>query len=499
MSQTKPYIMAIDQGTTSSRCIIFDASGAIVSMSQRELKQIYEKPGWVAHDPLEIWGSQLGVCIEALVKKSISPTAIAAIGITNQRESTVVWNRHTGKPVYDAICWQCRRTAADCERLEADGFGDVVKEKTGLRLDSYFSATKLKWILENVEGARAAAENGDLLFGTIDTWLIWNLTGGKVHATDHTNASRTMLYNIHEMAWDEDILKKLGIPSGMLPTVKKSSDAYGMTDEMFMGTKIPIGGVVGDQQGALFGQMCFDAGMAKNTYGTGCFLLMNTGAQAISSACGLLTTMAASYGDTIQYALEGSIFIGGAVIQWLRDEVQMIAHAADSEALALSVEDTNGVYLVPAFVGLGTPYWDPYARGILIGLTRGASKAHIVRAAVESMAYQTFDVVRAMSDDSSIQLQCLKVDGGASANQFLMQFQADILGLPVERAAMQETTALGAAYLAGLSVGYFKTIADIMALAKENTTFAPRFEEAERQTRVTKWHRAVERCKGWDE
>ncbi|MEA4828097.1 MAG: glycerol kinase GlpK, partial [Clostridium sp.] len=424
--EKQKYVMSLDQGTTSSRCIIFNKSGEIVSVSQKEFKQIYPKAGWVEHDAMEIWGTQAGVAGEALARAGLNATDIAALGITNQRETTVVWNKRTGLPVYNAIVWQCRRTSEYCDELREKGFDKTVREKTGLVLDAYFSATKVKWILDNVEGAREKAERGELLFGNIDTWLIWNLTKGRVHVTDYTNASRTMLYNIHELKWDEELLKEFNIPKSMLPEVKPSSCVYGETDELIFGSPIQIAGDAGDQQAALFGQVCCEEGMAKNTYGTGCFLLMNTGDKAVESKNGLLTTMAACYGGRIEYALEGSVFIGGAVIQWLRDELRMIKSAAESERYATAVEDSNGVYLVPAFVGLGAPYWDSYARGTMVGLTRGAKKEHFIRAALESMAYQTHDVLKAMEEDSGIKLQALNVDGGACANNFLMQFQADI-------------------------------------------------------------------------
>ncbi len=450
------YIMSLDQGTTSSRCIIFNKKGEVVSVAQKEFTQIYPKAGWVEHDPLEIWGKQAGVAGEALNIARISPEQIAGIGITNQRETTVVWNKRTGMPVYNAIVWQCRRTAGYCDELREKNIDKTIKEKTGLMLDAYFSATKIKWILDNVEGARELAEKGDLLFGNIDTWLIWNMTKGKVHVTDYTNASRTMLFNIHELKWDEELLEIFDIPKSMLPEVKPSSCVYGETDEILFGVSIPISGDAGDQQAALFGQTCFNAGMAKNTYGTGCFLLMNTGEKAVDSKNGLLTTIAVGIDGKVEYALEGSVFIGGAVIQWLRDELRMIKTAQETEKYATAVEDNNGVYLVPAFVGIGAPYWDSYARGTILGLTRGAKKEHIIRAALESMAYQTHDVLKAMEEDSGIELKALKVDGGACQNNFLMQFQSDILGVQVDRPEVVETTALGAAYLAGLAVGYWK-------------------------------------------
>lgn len=496
--EKQKYVMSLDQGTTSSRCIIFNKSGEIVSVSQKEFKQIYPKAGWVEHDAMEIWGTQAGVAGEALARAGLNATDIAALGITNQRETTVVWNKRTGLPVYNAIVWQCRRTSEYCDELREKGFDKTVREKTGLVLDAYFSATKVKWILDNVEGAREKAERGELLFGNIDTWLIWNLTKGRVHVTDYTNASRTMLYNIHELKWDEELLEEFNIPKSMLPEVKPSSCVYGETDELIFGSPIQIAGDAGDQQAALFGQVCCEEGMAKNTYGTGCFLLMNTGDKAVESKNGLLTTMAACYGGRIEYALEGSVFIGGAVIQWLRDELRMIKSAAESERYATAVEDSNGVYLVPAFVGLGAPYWDSYARGTMVGLTRGAKKEHFIRAALESMAYQTHDVLKAMEEDSGIKLQALNVDGGACANNFLMQFQADILNTSVRRPEVIETTALGAAYLAGLAVGYWKDIDDICSNCKLSNTFTPNMEEEKRVKLVDGWHKAIKRSQGWE-
>ncbi|MEK6265957.1 MAG: glycerol kinase GlpK, partial [Clostridium sp.] len=455
------YVMALDQGTTSSRCILFNKGGLIESSAQKEFTQIYPNAGWVEHNPIEIWSSQFSVAIEAMAKVGAQASDIAAIGITNQRETTVVWDKRTGLPVYNAIVWQCRRTANMCDGLKAKGFDVVVKQKTGLILDAYFSGTKVKWILDNVEGARENAEKGHLLFGTVDTWLIWNLTKGKTYVTDYSNASRTMLFNIHELKWDTEILEELNIPLCMLPEVKPSSCVYGKTDTALFGSEIPIAGAAGDQQAALFGQCCYEPGAAKNTYGTGAFLLMNTGEEAVESKNGLLTTIAWGIDGKVQYALEGSVFIAGAAIQWLRDELRMIDNAADSERYATAVEDTNGVYVVPAFVGLGAPYWDAYARGAIVGLTRGAKKEHLIRATLESIAYQTNDVLKAMQEDSGIELKALKVDGGACANNFLMQFQADILGVQVDRPEIIETTALGAAYLAGLAVGYWKDKEDV--------------------------------------
>ncbi|KEI04502.1 glycerol kinase [Clostridium botulinum] len=484
--------MALDQGTTSSRCIIFNKQGEMISVSQKEFPQIYPKPGWVEHDPMDIWATQLGVAQEALNKAGLDAKDIGAIGITNQRETTVVWNKKTGEPIYNAIVWQCRRTSEYCDKLKEEGFDKKIKEKTGLILDAYFSATKIKWILDNVPGARKKAEKGDLIFGNIDTWLIWNLTKGRVHVTDYTNASRTMLYNIHELKWDEDILKELNIPKSMLPQVKSSSEVYGKTHPSVLGALIPIAGDAGDQQAALFGQMCCEEGMAKNTYGTGCFLLMNTGEKAVESKSGLLTTMAASYNGNIQYALEGSIFIGGAVIQWLRDEFRMIKTAPESEKYANRVDNCNGVYLVPAFV------WDAYARGTIVGITRGTKKEHIIRAALESMAYQTYDVLKCMEEDSNVKLQALKVDGGACANDFLMQFQADILNVDVQRPEVIETTAVGAAYLAGLAVGYWKNHKDILENYKISKDFKPTMQKDTREKLVDGWHKAIGRSKTWE-
>lgn len=494
----KEFIMALDQGTTSSRCIIFNKQGEMVAVAQKEFTQIYPKAGWVEHDAMEIWGTQVGVAKEALAKAGLEANDVAAIGITNQRETTVVWNKNTGEPIYHAIVWQCRRTAEYCDELKAKGFDKIIKDKTGLIVDAYFSGTKIRWILENVPGARELAEKGDLLFGNIDTWLIWNLTKGKVHVTDYSNASRTMIYNIHDLKWDEELLAELNIPASMLPEVKTSSEVYGESDETVFGAPIPISGDAGDQQAALFGQLCCKEGMAKNTYGTGCFLLMNTGNQPVESKNGLLTTMAACYNGKPEYALEGSIFVGGAVIQWLRDELRIISNSAESEKYAAEVEDTNGVYLVPAFVGLGAPYWDQYARGTIVGLTRGAKKEHLVRAALESMAYQTYDVLNAMEQDSGIRLQALKVDGGACANNFLMQFQADVLDTPVERPAVIETTALGAAYLAGLAVGYWRDLDDINSSGIAPTTFTPNMEADKREKVTAGWHKAVGRSRDWE-
>ncbi len=493
------YVMALDQGTTSSRCILFNKKGLIESSAQKEFTQIYPNTGWVEHNPIEIWSSQFSVAIEAMAKVGAAASDIVAVGITNQRETTIVWDKRTGLPVYNAIVWQCRRTANMCDDLKAKGFDKVVKEKTGLILDAYFSGTKVKWILDNVEGARESAEKGNLLFGTVDTWLIWNLTKGKTYVTDYSNASRTMLFNIHELKWDEEILKELNIPLSMLPEVKPSSCVYGKTDIALFGAEIPIAGAAGDQQAALFGQCCYEPGTAKNTYGTGAFLLMNTGDKAVESKNGLLTTIAWGVGGKVEYALEGSVFIAGAAIQWLRDELRMFDNAADSERYATAVDDTNGVYVVPAFVGLGAPYWDPYARGAIFGLTRGAKKEHLIRATLEAVAYQTNDVLKAMQEDSEIELKALKVDGGACANNFLMQFQADILGVQVDRPEIIETTALGAAYLAGLAVGYWKDKEDIRSNWALSRSFIPNMEVERREELLSGWHKAIEKSKNWVE
>lgn len=497
---TKKYILALDQGTTSSRAIIFNHDGEIVKTSQKEFTQIYPKAGWVEHDAMEIWGSQSGVAREVLETAGVSPEEIAAIGITNQRETTVVWDKNTGKPVYNAIVWQCRRTAGICDELKEKGLESYIRENTGLVVDAYFSGTKVKWILDNVEGAREKAENGELLFGNIDTWLIWNLTRGKVHVTDYTNASRTMLYNIKDLKWDEKILDELGVPASMLPEVKQSSEVYGTTDpKTFGGAEIPIAGIAGDQQAALFGQACYDAGMAKNTYGTGCFMLMNTGEEMVPSNNGLLTTIAWGVDGKVEYALEGSIFVAGASVQWLRDELKLIDDAKDSEYFATQVEDTNGVYVVPAFVGLGAPYWDMYARGTVVGLTRGANRNHLIRATLESIAYQTRDVLEAMQEDSGINLQSLKVDGGAVANNFLMQFQSDVLGVPVDRPVVAETTALGAAYLAGLAVGFWESKEEIAKKWAVDKHFDPDMAVESREKKYAGWKKAVKRACAWEE
>nr|WP_302596508.1 glycerol kinase GlpK [uncultured Cellulosilyticum sp.] len=493
----KKYILALDQGTTSSRAILFDKQGNVKSMAQQEFKQYYPKQGWVEQDPLEIWDVQLKVAKACLEKVQLEAKDIAAIGITNQRETTIVWDKVTGKPVYHAIVWQCRRTAAYCDALKEEGFDKIIKEKTGLIIDAYFSATKLKWILDHVEGARAKAAQGELLFGTVDTWLMWNLTKGEVFATDYSNAARTMLFNIHTLEWDEEILKKLDIPRQMLPEVKSSSGLFGETHKALFNGSIPIGGVAGDQQAALFGQTCFSKAAAKSTYGTGCFLLMNTGERAVSSKHGLLTTIAWGIDGKIEYALEGSIFMAGAAIQWLRDELGLIKTAEESEVYARSVVDSNGVYVVPAFAGLGAPYWDPYARGSIVGLTRGATKAHIIRATVEAIAYQTVDVLKAMEQDAGMHLCMLKVDGGASKNDFLMQFQADLLGVKVERPQVVETTALGAAYLAGLAVGYFKDKEEIAKNWCLERTFEPDLAEDKKEQLLQGWSKAISRSSNW--
>ena len=482
--------MALDQGTTSSRCVIFNKKGEIVSMAQREFEQIYPKPGWVEHSPMDIWATQFSVATEALLQNNIQAKNIAAIGITNQRETTVLWDKRTGLPVCNAIVWQCRRTASICDRLKEKGLEETIRKKTGLVVDAYFSGTKIKWILDNVEGAREEAQRGNLLFGNIDTWLTWNLTKGKVHVTDYSNASRTMLFNIHDLKWDDELLQMLDIPRGILPEVKPSSFVYGHTDEALFGVPIPISGMAGDQQAALFGQTCYEAGTAKNTYGTGCFMLMNTGKKAVHSGSGLLTTIAWGVGG-VEYALEGSVFIAGAVIQWLRDEMRMLKNAADSERYAAAVEDTGGVYIVPAFVGLGAPYWDPYARGTIVGLTRGTKKEHFIRAALESLAYQSNDILTAMQEDSGIRLKTLKVDGGACENNFLMQFQSDILNVEVQRPREIETTALGAAYLAGLAVGYWKDRADIARNWAVSKTFTPVMTDEKRAALLRGWHEAI--------
>lgn len=486
-------VLALDQGTTSSRCILFDHHGRSVAVAQKEFTQYFPQPGWVEHDPMEILSTQLSVITEVQVKAKVTPSDICAIGITNQRETTIVWNRHTGEPIYNAIVWQCRRTAAIVEDIVAQGYGPTITQKTGLIPDAYFSASKIAWMLNNVPGARDAANAGDLLFGTVDTWLIWNLTGGRSHVTDYTNASRTMLFNIHTCQWDQELLDIFDIPECMLPKVLPSSAYFGTTTNEVVAGEIPICGVAGDQQAALFGQCCFDPGSVKNTYGTGCFLLMNTGHEPVSSPNGLLTTMAAGLDDTPVYALEGSVFVAGALIQWLRDELGIIRRASDTCKLALSVPDTGGVYIVPAFTGLGAPWWDAHARGAVYGLTRGTIKAHFVRAALEALAYQTRDVITTMEKDAELDLEHLKVDGGASANDFLMQFQADILDTPVYRPKVLETTALGAAYLAGLKVGYWVDRAELEANWAVDRRFTPKMDANHRDALTAGWAQAVSR------
>lgn len=499
MQKAKKYVMALDQGTTSSRCLLFDRSGKVCSVAQKEFAQYYPQPGWVEHNPMEIWSSQLSVAVEAMGQIGAEADDIAAIGITNQRETTICFSKKTGKPVYPAIVWQCRRTADKIDALKKDGFDKVIRERTGLIPDAYFSATKICWILEHVEGARQMAEDGELLFGTVDTWLMWNLTKGQVFATDYTNASRTMLFDIHKRQWDPEILDYFQIPKSMLPEVLPSSGMFGMTEESVIGGEIPIAGAAGDQQAALFGQCCFEKGQAKNTYGTGCFLLMNTGETPCVSENGLLTTIAIGLNGKVQYALEGSVFVGGAVIQWLRDEMRFITESKDAEYYAQKVEDTGGVYLVPAFTGLGAPHWDMYARGCIIGITRGTKREHIIRAAQESIAYQSYDLVRAMEQDTGRRLSELKVDGGASRDAFLMQFQADILDCEVRRPMIRETTALGAAYLAGLAVGVWKDKEEIRSLWNCDVTFSSRMEEERRKKLLHGWHKAVGRSLGWAE
>ena len=494
----KQYVIALDQGTTSSRCILFDREQNIVGVAQREFTQIYPKPGWVEQDPMEIWSSQSSVLTEVLAQTGIAPTEVAAIGITNQRETTIVWDKATGRPIYNAIVWQCRRTASLCEELKADGaFSDYIKEHTGLLIDAYFSATKLKWILDHVEGARERARAGELLFGTVDSWLVWKLTGGKVHVTDYTNASRTMLFDIQNLCWDEEICRRLDIPMEMLPQVCSSSQVYGFAN--LQGVEVPIAGIAGDQQAALFGQGCFHPGEAKNTYGTGCFLLMNTGEQLCRSENGLLTTIAIGLNGRVQYALEGSVFVGGAVIQWVRDELRFISESRDAEYYASKVPDTGGVYLVPAFTGLGAPYWDMYARGALVGLTRGTNRDHIIRAAQESIAYQSWDLVDAMEKDTGIPLSALNADGGASRDKFLMQFQADVLNKPVRRPVIRETTALGAALLAGLATGVWSSQEEVKSRMKTDSLYEPAMDEAKRQKLLRGWHKAVGRSLDWAE
>lgn len=493
------YILSLDQGTTSSRAIIFDNKGAIAAVAQKEFRQIFPQPGWVEHDPMEIWSTQASVAAEALIIAGVDGGRIAAIGITNQRETTIVWDRESGKPIHNAIVWQDRRTSATCDQLKQQGHGPMVQEKTGLVIDAYFSGTKIKWILDNVPGAREKANKGQLAFGTVDTWLIWNFSKGKLHVTDVTNASRTMLYNIHSLQWDNELLQLLDIPASMLPEVKSSSEVYGHTEATLTPFRIPIAGIAGDQQAALFGQMCISPGMVKNTYGTGCFMVLNTGTKAIPSRNNLLTTIAWQINGETTYALEGGIFIGGAVVQWLRDGLGIIRHSADVEKLATAVDSSDGVYLVPAFAGLGAPYWNQYARGTMVGITRGTTAAHIARAALESIALQTLDVLQAMEADAAMSIQELRVDGGATANNHLMQFQADILGAKVVRPHITETTALGAAYLAGLAVGFWDSIATISSQWQEDKTFSPAMDEDQRNTLTKGWKRAIKAAQAWAE
>ena len=491
------YTMALDAGTTSNRCILFNKKGEMCSVAQREFTQYFPQPGWVEHDADEIWASMLGVAVEAMNKIGASAEEIAAIGITNQRETAIVWDKNTGEPVYHAIVWQCRRTSEYCDSLKEKGLTEEFRAKTGLVIDAYFSGTKVKWILDNVPGAREKAENGELLFGTVETWLIWKLTKGAVHVTDYSNASRTMLFNINTLEWDEEILAEMNIPRCMLPEAKPSSYIYGYSDASFLGGRVPIAGAAGDQQAALFGQTCFTPGEAKNTYGTGCFLLMNTGEKPVFSNNGLVTTIAWGLDGKVTYALEGSIFVAGAAIQWLRDEMRFIDSSAESEMMAMQVEDTNGCYVVPAFTGLGAPYWDQYARGTIVGLTRGVNKYHIIRATLDSIAYQVNDVLSAMKTDSGIELSALKVDGGASANNFLMQTQADIIGAPVKRPQCVETTAMGAAYLAGLAVGYWNNKEEVINNWTIGRTFNPTIEQEKRETMIMGWNKAVKYAYGW--
>ena len=491
------YVMALDAGTTSNRCILFNEKGEICSMAQKEFTQYFPKPGWVEHDPGEIWSTQLAVARQAMNEIHASASDIAAIGITNQRETAIVWDKNTGKPVYNAIVWQCRRTSEYCDSLKEKGLTEMFQKKTGLVIDAYFSGTKVKWILDHVEGARERANRGELLFGTVETWLIWKLTKGAVHVTDYSNASRTMLFNINTLKWDDEILKELDIPKSMLPQAKPSSEIYGETDPSFFGGRIPIAGAAGDQQAALFGQTCFEKGEAKNTYGTGCFLLMNTGETPVFSKNGLVTTIAWGIDGTVHYALEGSVFVAGAAIQWLRDELRLIDSASDTEYLAQKVEDSNGCYVVPAFTGLGAPYWDQYARGTIVGLTRGVNKDHIIRATLESLAYQVNDVLEAMKADSGILLSALKVDGGASANNFLMQAQADVSQATVHRPNCVETTAMGAAYLAGLAVGYWKDKEDVKKNWTIDRIFQPQIAKETRQKMLSGWKKAVRYAHGW--
>ena len=493
------YILSLDQGTTSSRAIIFDKTGSIVATAQKEFTQIFPQPGWVEHDANEIWSTQLGVATEAILKAGLTINDIAAIGITNQRETTVVWDRDTHLPVYNAIVWQDRRTADYCDQLKKDGYAEAIQQKTGLVTDAYFSGTKVKWILDNVEGARDKAQKGELCFGTIDSWLLWKLTNGKVHATDVSNASRTLLYNIHTLQWDKDLLKLFGIPESMLPEVRSSSEVYGHTENILTATSVPVSGIAGDQQSALFGQMCTQPGMVKNTYGTGCFMLMNTGTKPVASKNNLLTTIAWKVNGEVQYALEGSVFIGGAVVQWLRDGLKIIQTSGDVEALAVKAGDNGGVYFVPAFTGLGAPYWNQHARGIIVGLTRGSSDAHIARAAIESIAFQSMDLLKAMEADAGLPIKEVRVDGGATVNNQLMQFQSDILNTQVIRPQVTETTALGAAYLAGLAVGYWSSIDELQQYWQKDKAFTPSMNDAKRNELQKDWKKAVKAAQAWTE
>ena len=493
------FILSLDQGTTSSRAIIFDKKGNIVATAQKEFTQIFTKPGWVEHDANEIWSTQLGVATEAILKAGLTINHIAAIGITNQRETTVVWDRDTHLPIYNAIVWQDRRTAEYCDQLKKDGSAEKIRQKTGLVTDAYFSGTKVKWILDNVEGARDKAQKGELCFGTIDSWLLWKLTNGKVHATDVSNASRTLLYNIHELKWDKELLSLFGIPASMLPDVRSSSEIYGHTENILTAARIPVSGIAGDQQSALFGQMCIQPGMVKNTYGTGCFMLMNTGTKPVDSKNNLLTTIAWKVNGEVQYALEGSVFIGGAVVQWLRDGLKIIQNSGDVEALALKVEDNGGVYVVPAFTGLGAPYWNQHARGIIVGLTRGSSDAHIARAAVESIAFQSMDLLKSMEADSSLPIKEVRVDGGATVNNHLMQFQSDIIDTQIVRPQITETTALGAAYLAGLAVGYWNSIDELQQYWQKDKAFTPSMNDEKRNDLQKNWKKAVKAAQAWTE
>lgn len=499
MSEEQKYIMALDQGTTSSRAIIFSKEGQIEAVAQKDFEQKFPKPGWVEHDPVEIWTSQVSVVTEALSKNNLRPSQIAAIGITNQRETTILWDRQTGKPLYNAIVWQDRRTSAFCNQLKEQGLSEMVNSKTGLIIDAYFSGTKIKWILDNVEGVREKAERGEVCFGTVDSWLIWKLSGGKHHITDITNASRTMLFNIHDRQWDQELLDLLDIPASLLPEVKSSSEVYCTTSGDILSAQIPIAGIAGDQQAALFGQLCYEPGMAKTTYGTGCFLVMNTGSKPVKSANQLLTTIAWQIGDEVTYALEGSVFIGGAAIQWLRDGLELFRHAKESEALAESLKDNEGVYFVPALTGLGAPYWDQDARGAFFGITRGTTRAHFTRAALESIAYQVTDVLKAMEKDSGESTKEMKVDGGAVANNFLMQFQTNLIQCDVKRPKITETTALGAAYLAGLAVGFWKDRGELKNMSATDKTFSPNMTQQEVDKYLKFWHKAVDRAKHWTE